>query len=686
MKAVVLWTVNDFPAYGNLSGWSTKGYLACPVCNADACSYKLRRKIGYLASRRWLRKNHPWRKQKELFNNEEEKRSVPKNLSSEDILRQVNTLRPSKPGKHKDNPDLKRKRMESELNWTKKSIFFELEYWSKLKIRHNLDVMQIEKNICDNIVGTLLCMDKSKDTVKARLDLEDMGIREELHLERHGTQVKKHLAHYSLSSPECKCFCHFIKNQKFPDGLASNISRCVKNGKISGLKTHDCQVLLQRLLPVGIRPYLSKEVCDAIIGLSSFFEQICAKTLNVEDLDRLQQEIVVILCKLEQIFPPAFFTVMVHLAVHLPLEAKLAGPVMYRWMYPIERRLGDLKRYVRNRAHLEGSIAEGYIAEESLMFCSLHLHDIETVHSRPESNYDAEEPDAQLSVFAQNVRACGGRKMRKWSESELEPAKWYILDNCVEVEPYKIKHRTILERESHLNLDERQRKSFPQWFKNHIKELYIERSDDVTKELYVLSHGLYARVATYTICMLNGVKWHVKQIENNRSVQNSGIMVPGSHGQRESNFYGQLVSIVEIRYAQGYSVFLFKATQTQQVFYFDDPKLGSRWKVIQKIRHRHVWDVPENEDDHDMETKYVDEEDQVEDFVELIEDENVNPGRALHRDNVEPEIHVLSDKDLEQSSSHDVDFIDDDPEDEEMLSADEENTENNEDDYDSDLD
>ncbi|KAL6189175.1 hypothetical protein ACLB2K_040565 [Fragaria x ananassa] len=574
MKAAVLWIVNDFPAYGNLSGWSTKGYLACPVCNTDACSYKLRRKIGYLATRRWLRKNHPWRKQKELFNNEEEKRSAPKHLSGEDILCQVNTLRPSKPGKHKDNPDLKRKRMESELNWTKKSIFFELEYWSKLKIRHNLDVIHIEKNICDNIVGTLLCMDKSKDTVKARLDLEDMGIREELHLERHGTQVKKHLAHYSLSPLECKCFCHFIKNQKFPDGLASNISRCVKDGKIS---------------------------------------------------------------------------VMVHLAVHLPLEAKLAGPVMYRWMYPIERRLGDQKRYVRNRAHPEGSIAEGYIAEESLMFCSLYLHDIETVHSRPERNYDAEELDAQISGFAQNVRACGGRKMRKWYEAELEPAKWYILDNCVEVEPYKIKHRKILERESPLNLDERQRKSFPQWFNNHIKELYFEGSDDVTKELYVLSHGPVARVVNFTLCTFNDVKWHVKQIENNRSVQNSGIMVPGSHGKRESDFYGQLVSIVEIRYAQGYSVFLFK-------------------------------------DDHDMETKYVDEEDQVEDFVELIEDENVNPGRALRRDNVEPEIHVLSDKDLEQSSSHDVDEIDDDPEDEEMLSADEENAENNEDDYDSDLD
>lgn len=44
-----------------------------------------------------------------------------------------------------------------------------------------------------------------------------------------------------------------------------------------------------------------------------------------------------ILCKLEKIFPPAFFDIMVHLAVHLPREAKLVGPVGYRWMYPIER-------------------------------------------------------------------------------------------------------------------------------------------------------------------------------------------------------------------------------------------------------------------------------------------------------------------------------------------------------------
>ena len=87
------------------------------------------------------------------------------------------------PGKHPNNVDRKRKRVPGDLNWTKKSIFFELEYWSKLKLRHNLDVMHVEKNVCDSVVGTLLnTIGKTKNTDKARLDLADMNIRKELHL------------------------------------------------------------------------------------------------------------------------------------------------------------------------------------------------------------------------------------------------------------------------------------------------------------------------------------------------------------------------------------------------------------------------------------------------------------------------------------------------------------------------
>ncbi|CAL2229916.1 unnamed protein product [Prunus armeniaca] len=40
--------------------------------------------------------------------------------------------------------------------WKKKSIFFDLEYWKYLPMRHVPDVMHIKKNVCDSIIGTLL--------------------------------------------------------------------------------------------------------------------------------------------------------------------------------------------------------------------------------------------------------------------------------------------------------------------------------------------------------------------------------------------------------------------------------------------------------------------------------------------------------------------------------------------------
>jgi hypothetical protein len=47
-------------------------------------------------------------------------------------------------------------------------------------------------------------------------------------------------------------------------------------------------------------------------------------------------------------------------------------------MDPVERRLGTLKNFVRNRARPEGSIAEAYVANDTLTFCSRYMEDVET--------------------------------------------------------------------------------------------------------------------------------------------------------------------------------------------------------------------------------------------------------------------------------------------------------------------
>ena len=138
------------------------------------------------------------------------------------------------------------------------------------------------------------------------------------------------------------------------------------------------------------------------------------------------------------VFPPAFFDIMVHLAIHLPLEAKLGGPVGYRWMYPIERFLGKLKKYVRNKARLEGSIAEGYLVNEALTFCSMYLCGIETRFNRVERNDDSlhGQPEGVLSIFCQKARPWGSRKLIKLPPDELQKAHWYVLNNCEELQPF----------------------------------------------------------------------------------------------------------------------------------------------------------------------------------------------------------------------------------------------------------
>jgi Domain of unknown function (DUF4218) len=103
------------------------------------------------------------------------------------------------------------------------------------------------------------------------------------------------------------------------------------------MKSHDCHVFMQGLLPIAFRELLPKEVWEPITELSIFFKELTSTSLKETDLERMELEIPKILCKLERIFPPSFFDSMEHLPVHLPYEALMAGPVQYRWMYPFER-------------------------------------------------------------------------------------------------------------------------------------------------------------------------------------------------------------------------------------------------------------------------------------------------------------------------------------------------------------
>ena len=66
LRVVLLWTINDFLAYGNLSGCTIKGYYAYLICGEDTYSHRLKhgKKNSFIGHRRFLPSNYHFRKQK----------------------------------------------------------------------------------------------------------------------------------------------------------------------------------------------------------------------------------------------------------------------------------------------------------------------------------------------------------------------------------------------------------------------------------------------------------------------------------------------------------------------------------------------------------------------------------------------------------------------------------------------
>ncbi|VVA40424.1 PREDICTED: transposase, partial [Prunus dulcis] len=487
MRAALLWTINDYPAYAYMSGWSTSGKLACPYCASNTLHRRLSHgsKTCYLGHRRFLPSDHVWRNQGSQFDNTRERRLAPKRPSGDDVINELSELREITHGK--DGKKHTIFGFGKDHNWKKHSIFFQLPYWKTLLVRHNLDVMHIEKNVFENVIGTMMSIDgKTKDSLNARLDLQEMGIRQRYHPEEGDN-----------------------------DGYSGNLSRCVNASErnISGMKTHDCH-------------------------------ELCAKVLRQDDLNLLDNQIVLTLCKLEKIFPPAFFDIMIHLTCHLAWEAKVAGPVQFRWMYPVERYLHKLKTYVRNKAHPEGSIAEGVLGDECLIFCSRYLHRVETKFNKRDRNDDGGQPSydtSPLSIFSTPGRAFGKGVLREMSIELHKAATHYVLQNCDEALPFVQEHKNILIQSSVDNVEESHRLQFSNWISKRVTELYNDGK--VSKQMLSLARGPERRVTYYPGYYISGFRFHTLQRDENKKTQNSGIMVKGENQVDDVPWYGTLVDI-----------------------------------------------------------------------------------------------------------------------------------------------
>ncbi|XP_057746407.1 uncharacterized protein LOC130965663 [Arachis stenosperma] len=420
MHAALMWTISNFLGLRNLFGWNT--YSG--------------------------------------FDGQVESRDPPKKYYGTDVLRQQCNIQVSL--LKNSTLTAKRRRIGEDADqddsyWKKRSVFFELLYWKDHILRHNLDVMHIEKNICDNMVFTILNDSvKSKDNLKARKDLQSMGIRPKLWPDEGG---KYPSAIFTMSNPH-------------------------KN--------------------------------------------------------------------MEIIFLPSFFTVMVHFTVHLVDELKLGGLVHYRQMYPIEKYLGRLKQHVHNRAQAEGSIAEGYLFEEILTFCSRYFDNIETKINRP-AQVDDQPVDITnntgSTMFPEIGKVSGAVSHFVLTPMERDQAHRHVLVNCEAVAPFIDTFRVETKRKlwdqtrSQSKIDRVVHAEFSRWFKREVR-----------------------RFGAYNV---NEYKFRTITKEDGLKTQNSGVYVSSntrSYASMRNNrvtvgsvpYYGKIVDIIELNYSCHFTVVLFR--------------------------------------------------------------------------------------------------------------------------------
>ena len=173
--------MHDLPGLGYTHGCATQGEVACPECHSLTCSLQLKKgsKRCFMGHRRFLPSDHRYRSDVKLFDGKADHRPAPIPLTGQQIFDITANLDTSFGKDPTGKKTMKRKCKKGEplVLYKRRSVWFRLPYWKDLLLRHNFDAMHVEKNVCDNIVNTLLGIDgKSKDNISSRLDMQFHGI------------------------------------------------------------------------------------------------------------------------------------------------------------------------------------------------------------------------------------------------------------------------------------------------------------------------------------------------------------------------------------------------------------------------------------------------------------------------------------------------------------------------------
>ncbi|GKA46910.1 uncharacterized protein Tco_0739793 [Tanacetum coccineum] len=473
LRVVMLWMINDYPALGTLCGCPYSRFKGCVVCGKDTHCVR-------------LSASSKQRNKYTTRGGKIQKQNLRKTTEDGGSLNQVN-----------------------EAYWNKFNIWYrKLRYWRHNSVPYCIYFMHVEKNVCESLVRTFLNVPgKTKDGMNARLDLAELGIKPELFARQEEDKTTLPPAGYTLKNAEKDIFCETLSNIRVPQGYCLNFSSLVnlKDMKLIGLKSHNYHMLMQEFLPIAIRSIMHPPTRYAISRFCFFFKFICRKEISLQELDKLQLELVVTLCLLEKFFPPSFFDIMIHLTVHLTREVKLCGPICFRWMYPFERCMKIIKGHVRNRNRPEGCIAEETITEETIEFFSEYHKTMKTIGIPPDKHVTNKNEDEKPLSAGKSSEVSG----EVFQKAHLRHKKVLKTKN-----PGK---RIALLKNEHS-------KSFAKWLRKEVERELAISKDSVSKTIRWISYGPRVTIVKYEAYNINGYTFRTKS-NDGIVYQNSGVSV-----------------------------------------------------------------------------------------------------------------------------------------------------------------
>jgi hypothetical protein len=286
-------------------------------------------------------------------------------------------------------------------------------------------------------------------------------------------------------------------------GFSSNISKLVSMNDLSmyGYNSHDYHMMMMGFLIIAIQAIKPVHVKVIITHLYYLFNIVSQKVIGHKELNDLRAYMIETMCMLEICFPP-FFDMQQHIMIHLVDQIHTLDLLYLHNIFPYEWYLAILKSYVRNRAHREGFIIEGYTTEEMVECCADYIKDGKMIG---------------LTIPLHEGRLRGRRRMSQKSfvdrdYNSVNEAHFSVLQQLEITAPYIEEHLSELHRDNIGRTEawimKEHRRVFTTWLID--KEVSTE---DMTMKM-LDSHPSNC-VTSWQVYDINGYTYYIKEKDKN---------------------------------------------------------------------------------------------------------------------------------------------------------------------------